>query len=178
MLSYYPPRLPLLVAITPKLSPQLLKSHRAYNMASDTQIENSDILEENPNGLEIGNGETPTAGGALEEIAEEITPKIDELVDASAEITEQIREAAKNEAEVKKIDEERGDIFDEIEDEIEDALPTKKGFGGVGVALLLLGSIVLYVKHKNKKVDLRSNPIDDQMTKASETTVDKHGMVH
>lgn len=154
-------------------------------MASYTQIENSDILAENPNGLEIGNGETPTAGGALEEIAEEITPKIDELaeklselVDASAEITEQIREAAKNEAEVKKIDEERGDIFDEIEDEIEDALPTKKGFGGIGVALLLLGSIVLYVKHKNRKIDLRSNPIDDQMTKASEITVDKHGMVH
>jgi len=150
---------------------------------ADLIDELSDIPADLAEGLENLIYETPSDGGALEEITEEIAPliedlaeKLSELSDASAEITAQIVEASKAERVTAKLDEERGDIFDEIEDEIDDVLPS--GNGGLILTLLLFGAGVLFMQKFKRNKDERPAPIDERMTQETKQYIDAFGIVH
>jgi len=144
----------------------------------------TDILDDVSDELENLTIETPNAGGAIEELNDEIAPliedlaeKLAELSDASAEITAQIVEAAKTEKITAKLDEERGDIFQEIEDEINDELPTGR-MGAVMLTLLFFGGVVLLAQKFKRRMFDDVQPIDNHIVVKSSITTDNHGMVY
>lgn len=148
-------------------------------LASDILDVPADIADELENLIE----ETPADGGELEEIADEIEDELEELAeklaelsDATAEITAKIVESAKAEKATAKLDEERGDIFDELEDEIYDALPTGRG-GAIVVTLLLFGAGVLFMQRFKRNKDARPVAIEPNETKGAQF-VDAFGIVH